>query len=200
MSICSVSAPLIAKSFDDLIVPKFQFDNKEYEIIDLRRDTDADLSNSKETHIIIDRTVNSTIKLRAKSIEIDIPGNIPKLDVIPPTPDDEHQINELNSLVDTERDELGVSQSDNLTDVNAIDQNSQSIPTEDDRAKQTLGLVTPDQVHVLETFSSNKDTAEVEATQGLDDIETVEIDETAKDHQTYGLTVVLNGVERKADT
>ena len=43
---------------------------------------------SQETHIIIDRTVNSVIKLRAKSIEIDVPPNIPSINVIPAEPAD----------------------------------------------------------------------------------------------------------------
>lgn len=97
---------------------------------------------SQETHIIIDRTVNSVIKLRAKSIEIDVPPKIPSINVIPAEPADDEPIrndaskhlfqdenlqNSVNVVIDCNSpgfgNAVGTKRDDTFTEATSIEAN-----------------------------------------------------------------------------
>ena len=177
------SEPLIHKSFDNILVPRFHFNNKEYEIIDLRDSTGSGPDKSRETHIIIDRSVNSMIKLRSKSLEIDIPPNIPTLEVSPPTPENDKSADV--HLPDIQGDAQQEQISNNCNDENNLQQDKlfDTKVSNDDSNATSLSALDQENVEITETYSS----------QGLDNTETIDLDENAENQRMYGFTVVLNG-------
>ena len=196
----TVSEPHIHKSFDDLIVPKFKIADQEFELIDLRS-SDQSRRRSHDTHIVIDRTVNSTIKLRTKSIEIDVPANkVPSVEVSPTSPDNAKEATEApqNNTTETAQAEDTKSEYDN-DDTLVKDLKSQNNGRDSDNGSEVVitQVVADDDMgenedHITKSDESNR-------TQGLDNVETVDLDETDEQDRTYGIAVAVNGKDQSKD-
>ena len=192
----SASGPHIHKSFDDLIVPKFQLADQEFELIDLRS-TNQSKRRSHDTHIVIDRTVNSVIKLRTKSIEIDVPANkVPSTEGGPSAPDNENLSTEVPQNTELERATNEDSRSEYDNDETL---NSKNEGKDNDNGSEVVitQAITGDSLAMHEDHVAKSDDSD--KTQGLDNVQTVDLDETDEQGRTYGIAVVVNGKDQNKD-
>ena len=196
----SESGPHIHKSFDDLIVPKFQLADQEFELIDLRSNNQSK-RRSHDTHIVIDRTVNSVIKLRTKSIEIDVPANkVPSTEGGPSAPDDDNKSAEVPQNTEPGRatNEDSRSEYDNDEGFNSKE-SSQNAGKDNDNGSEVVITQVVDDGDMDKHGDHTANSDESVETQGLDNVQTVDLDETDEQSRTYGIAVVVNGKDQNKD-
>ena len=193
-------------------MPKFNLADKEYEIIDLRNTAREGPLKSHDTHIIIDRTVGSVIKLRSKSIEIDVPAiepsrvdgtistEVPSVEIIHPTPEDEGLSSEprVGTALD-HPEKVRIPNGSRITDndLKAQDmQNYKNVNQVDSVTELNGAAKTPDAAPAtVDNRFEDVNRSELEGTQDLDNIQTIDLDEDDENSRTYGIAIVLNGKE-----
>ena len=134
------------------------------------------------------------IKLRTKSIEIDVPANkVPSVEISPPTPDNEKSSVQSPLNKTTEDASVEETRSEYENDDNSItDAKSQQAGGGNDNGDEVVitQVDAEDQVNVHENNVATSD--ESGLTQGLDNVQTVDLDDIGEHGRTYGLAVVLN--------
>lgn len=146
-------------------------------------------------HVIIDREVGSVIRLRAESIEINVPAKVPALEITPPSPDREPTSTEpfLNhsSVGTSQTSDIPNNRENGSLDIRKAEQSElkNAITAGNDRAVVNMDVA--NEISNLAATTRVKDIDE--ATHSLDNAQTINLDEADEKDRTYGLAIVLNG-------